>query len=660
MSKGSTTIGSLDTLSSHPTLEKYRIRIRDVLYETLRTSSALAYVSTRAIENINSRNPYYSSPEFLGELPNWFSTLNSDCQNLHHSQTRVGRDLRFLLSDKDSLKIIDKIETAEIELEKPHTLDPPITDRIDVVHKDLTGQMGEPYKQYKPSGNRQEKMDDIRSVLLNPSSGAVPVASSQSGNIFVTDTQTPAKPVPGRETAGFGGASAKAPGTQTPSHLEIKNFSNPNSMFKSGLEYSPSPSKRSMAYSDVMRMSTSSSAIKRQHEVKMHDTHRYSIIGESEVLDYQSPVEGHIDLLDESRAKLSHEISNMPSTYVRVIKEYKGESYIVKGRYINPDGSGSKSIRHTISSASPRPSPERSSSYVNGSFKKEEPKIYRGSLNPETSYEKTIMETSLKKTYPPADNESRQAIQKTQPSSQVPSTAYPTSQPFPTSQASSQKPVSSQPPPSPPKATRPSEPLSSSNQDVFTTAGYGLKEDHQRKEQSPSQPKVNSQMVNKQLFQEDTLKKKEEPSLESIQEEKRAVNQTPRGLETDRNPSSVGVSDFSKTNHEPNQSVTNPLEVHLIELAATEPKPAAADNTDPSKQAISVPKAETSGVKPFTFDKKTEKANLDLPPGFLDNPPPPPKEETNIMSAFSGIAGVAPDNDKKEVPKETVLQDNKK
>ena len=94
---------------------------------------------------------------------------------------------------------------------------------------------------------------------------------------------------------------------------------------------------------------TESSSVRKADDVLVRGN-RYTIKNDGMLeAEYMTPVEGDIRLLDETDAKVSQVLTNRVSSYVRVIKEYKGESYILSGRSVGSDGKMTQSLRKTIS-----------------------------------------------------------------------------------------------------------------------------------------------------------------------------------------------------------------------------------------------------------------------------------------------------------------------
>ena len=304
-------------------LDKYRVRVRDLLYETLRGSSALSYLCARGIESINRDDPYFRSNEFISQVSSWFYNLNKDCQELESKQIRVGRDFRFLIKDNASLQVIDTIERSPegFDLTKPQTMDGPIDKRVHMSYKESTHHLSSK-EPYVVSSQREEQLQAIQRILTEAQKGTTTTIAPVFTSSIPSRISLPAPSI--NQTTSY---------VDRPS-LELLNSS--RSMTPTRLSYTPSPTL------------TPHSGLKRVEDVIMREG-RYSIRGEPGLeTEYNSPEEGRIELLDESQARVSRILSSQPSTYLRVTKAYKGEVYIIKGRRVYPDGSKTKSVRQSI------------------------------------------------------------------------------------------------------------------------------------------------------------------------------------------------------------------------------------------------------------------------------------------------------------------------
>lgn len=352
-------------------LEKYRVRIRDVMYETLRSSAALAYVCARSIDAINSQHSFFDSHEFMSELPGWFSRLNKHCQDLEFAQTNVGRDLRFLVRDPATLHVIDTIErsTDGFDLTKPHSMNPQIDNKIAMVHKEATSHLATSTA-YQQNQSREANLAVIhktvtssqatRPVLpqqtptpntaMNRSQSQALVAPRQAENAYLLPNKSlsPAAATFAVSTVERTGGPAFEQKTATPSQDYRANGQLQNLSFSPSFTPSRRPDETRLSYS-ISGIQQPKSSVKRVEEVDVLRGNRYSIRDEpGRETEYNSPVEGFIQTLDERNAKVSQQLSNMPSTYLRVTKEYTGESYIIKGRIVSPDGSRTKSVRQSV------------------------------------------------------------------------------------------------------------------------------------------------------------------------------------------------------------------------------------------------------------------------------------------------------------------------
>ena len=389
-----------------PINDKYLPRTRDALYEVLRSSAALAYLSAKALDALPANSPLFNDPGLKQQVPEWFGKLNQDHQWLVSAQCAMGRDLRRLLTNETQLRVIDIIEhnSENFDLRRPESMIVPIERRTELTYMATTQYL--PSSPYNHKASQYEKLTAIeQSVLQQPKierrSPDSPFSIQLHQQPFIQNQNDqrqnnyePASPNQRLETVQYRASpvpqspvirrdeleDSKHPFLKSPQYLErLKDhdptFEQRNVPQQYQDRQTPSPSRRddyglsTSRYIEMQQSSaknsisplriTENSSIKRQEQVMMQGN-RYSVIGDGSLSDryYESPVEGKVQKLDESNAVVSKAISSMPSSYVRVIKEYKGEEYILTGKVIGPDGRESLAMRETVLRGSQSPGRE--------------------------------------------------------------------------------------------------------------------------------------------------------------------------------------------------------------------------------------------------------------------------------------------------------------
>ena len=371
----------------NPVFEKYKPRIRDVMLENLRSSAALAHVCAKAIDSIDSSHPQYQSREFTEKLPGWFYTLGGDSDGLQTSQNILGRDLRFLIIDPRSLEVLDSIKAApaDFDLTKPQTIREPIERHTTITHRAASDHLK--HSPYPDSAGYHQKQEAIRDAVVklppnsNKSNEQQISEVIQNGYIQNSSIIEPKEIKPENKTQP-GLAQSTHPFLRSPYYQDyikrdsIKNVPNdsesngqivrtkrsvspfriePTRVDNSSLSIQSNYPLSSSVYgiADTPRYERqpreSSSTIKRSSDVIVNGGNYSNRREGSSVRKLEVPVEGRIERLDEKVAVPYKMVGKKPSTYVRVTKEYKGESYILTGRAIGQDGKEIPPVRETIS-----------------------------------------------------------------------------------------------------------------------------------------------------------------------------------------------------------------------------------------------------------------------------------------------------------------------
>ena len=87
---------------------------------------------------------------------------------------------------------------------------------------------------------------------------------------------------------------------------------------------------------------------------KRYGKQRYKL-NEFDTTEYNTPVESHIQLVDEVNAEVSDKISERPSLYVRVIRPHLNEEVILQSRYRSKDSKYESPKKMTVKSSSKSP-----------------------------------------------------------------------------------------------------------------------------------------------------------------------------------------------------------------------------------------------------------------------------------------------------------------
>lgn len=254
-----------------------------ILQEALQSSSAIVYLSSKAIQRVQGG---------VKDLnPQWVDNLHKDASTHWQTHVPLARDLRDLLSlDPQAVQVADKVLAT--------------------------------HGANNPDANLELSYKAISEVA--PAVNYIPIAPAEVKRSSIADNYLRNQP------------------QHQPGHHTFKY--DPNKTYQNWSE------------------------VKHLKDVKIHEgTHNYTILDEKDPIEteYITPVEGAVPRIDESNARVSNQISSRVSSYIRVTKEYKGESYIIRGRTITPDGTRTRPvIQHEQLNSRPTfPYPESSLTY---------------------------------------------------------------------------------------------------------------------------------------------------------------------------------------------------------------------------------------------------------------------------------------------------------
>ena len=289
------------------TLREWRATVvsRDVLFEILRGSSALAYLSGTILEQNIDIDGILARKLGQTEVQTWVRDFQNHLNELRRAQVLLSRDLNTLFDQAKDQEILRLLSSYDNNFQNLKSIQSTTQKRIGPTY--VTTQRHLPYPGQSPAQGNEAQLESIRQSLAyrNPQ---------------------PSKP------------------SSTP-------------QYTTSATYSRTTVQQSTTV--IQQGSTDSGpVVTPARDVLIQQSRHYSIKNKDGFsAQYTSPDEGFVQTLDENQAISTDRLTTNPSSYIRVIKEYKGEEYILKGgRTIRNDGSRSPTpIRQSIKSSSKSP-----------------------------------------------------------------------------------------------------------------------------------------------------------------------------------------------------------------------------------------------------------------------------------------------------------------
>lgn len=395
---------------------------RDVLFEILRGSSALSYLSGVVLENNTNIDEILHRKLGRDGVPLWINDFQNHMNQLRRSQVLISRDLNTLFDQPRDLEVLRLLGSHDTDFQDIKSIRNTCQKPIDATYSTTQRHLPYPGQSYSQDTNGA-KLESIRQSL-------------------VTKPQPAEKP------------------TSTPMYTTATTYS------RTTVQPATVPAQQGS--------SDSGPVVTPARDVLVQERGLYSIKNrEGFSAKYNSPDEGFVQTLNEQGAIVTERLTTTPSSYIRVIKEYKGEEYILKGsKPLREDGSRSPTpVRFSVASRSRSPNTRSSMGYTQVTRTDQ---AGNNSTTPHTSaINKDLFKDDQRQDKPqvvvsnfdPADNRSSQNTTRTtyQPGTQ---NSPSLNQPSPTHTASFKN-------SSPPPQQQPSyQPSTTSYQQTTTTTTY--------------------------------------------------------------------------------------------------------------------------------------------------------------------------------------------
>jgi hypothetical protein len=318
---------------------------RDVLFEILRGSSALAYLSGSALEQ--NIEPDVILNRKLGKdgIQNWMRDFQTHMNELRRAQVLVSRDLNILFDQPKEHEILKLLSSYDHDFQDIKSVRKASQQNIYATYTTTQKHMPTP-GQNSAQGNNPSQLESIRQSLAYRNQGADKPIYTPLYTTEATYSRTNVQP----------SSIVHPPSTVQPSTVQ-PSIVQPSTVQPSSLQPSRvQPSTIHVLNPDSM---DSGPVVTPAKDVLIQESRHYRIKNQAGFsAQYMSPDEGFVQTLNEENAVISDRLTTTPSSYIRVIKEYKGEEYILKGSKLMRQDGNSRSptpIRHSIMNRSKSP-----------------------------------------------------------------------------------------------------------------------------------------------------------------------------------------------------------------------------------------------------------------------------------------------------------------